>query len=83
MTAVSSFLADMAHKDYKDTGVRIMQTEAGDLMLVGRDGRTLQIPGKDVEDSLWKERAAYLNIRHIIRFVRDNAAPEAAVQKGS
>lgn len=67
----------MAHKDYTDTGVRIMQTAAGDIMLVGRDGRTLHIPGKEVEDSLWKERAAYLNIRHIIRFVRGNTETAA------
>lgn len=72
----------MAHKDYTDTGVRIMQSAAGDLMLIGRDGRTLHIPGKEVEDSLWKERAAYLNIRHIIRFVRGNADTETAAQAG-
>lgn len=70
----------MAHKDYKDTGVRIMQSAGGDLMLIGNDGRTLHIPGREVEDSLWKERAAYLNIRHIIRFVR--AYTEASAPAG-
>lgn len=73
----------MAHRDFFDTGVRIMQSTAGDLMLIARDGRTLHIPGKEVEDSLWKERAAYLNIRHIIRFVRADSETSTPAGEGA
>lgn len=73
----------MSHRDYTDTGVRIMQSTAGDLMLLRADGTSLHIPAQEVEDSFWHERAAYLIIRHIIRFVRGNGNTEAKPQGGT
>lgn len=64
----------MAHKDYRDTGVRILESSNGDVMVVDdANNMTLQIPAKDIEESLWTERAAFLVVRQIIRFVRKSS----------
>lgn len=64
----------MTHKDYRDTGIRVFQSQDGGLLFVNdEESMSMQIPGGEVEGSLWTERGAFLVIRQIIHFVRKSS----------